>query len=64
LVGSVSGGPLPALSLQVWKCIVSVGPMLSTTRSTSGSVTRWASDGYRLLRAPARREAYDEGSRT
>ena len=45
LVGSVSGGALPALSLQVWKCIVSVGPMLSRTRSTSGSVTRWASDG-------------------
>jgi hypothetical protein len=27
-VGSVSGGALPALSVQVWKCIVSVGPML------------------------------------
>ena len=40
LVGSRSGGALPALSAQVWKCIVSVGPMLSTTRSTSGSRTR------------------------
>ena len=37
LVGSLTGGASPALSFQVWKCIVSVGPMLSTTRSTSGS---------------------------
>src|ERR1700722_9476930 len=49
LVGSVRGGALPALSLQVWKCIVSVGPILSTTCRTSGSLTRWASDGYRLV---------------
>jgi hypothetical protein len=48
-VGSVTGGASPALSLQVWKCIVSVGPMLRTIRSTSGSVTLCASDGYRLL---------------
>src|SRR5947209_2208514 len=39
VVGSVSGGALPALSCQVWKCIVSVGPMLSKMRSTSGLVT-------------------------
>ena len=37
VVGSVNGGALPALSCQVWKCIVSVGPMLSRMRSTSGS---------------------------
>jgi hypothetical protein len=42
---SVSGGALPALSCQVWKCIVSVGPMLRRTRSTSGSLTRRANDG-------------------
>src|SRR5271165_5373302 len=45
LVGSTSGGALPALSCHVWKCIASVGPMLSSTLSTSGSLTRWASDG-------------------
>ncbi len=45
LVGSVSGMKLPALSCQVWKCCVSVGPMLSRMRRTSGFVTRCASDG-------------------
>src|SRR3954470_15210125 len=44
VVGSVRGGALPALSCQVWKCIVSVGPMLSKMRRTSGLVTRWASE--------------------
>src|SRR3954447_26066607 len=44
VVGSVRGGALPALSCQVWKCIVSVGPLLSRMRRTSGLVTRWASD--------------------
>ena len=48
-VGSVSGGALPALSLQVWKCMASVGPMLSTTRKASGSLTLWATAGYRLV---------------
>jgi hypothetical protein len=42
-VGSVRGGAFPALSCQVWKCIASVGPMLSRIRSTSGWLTRWAS---------------------
>ena len=40
VVGSVSAGALPALSCQVWKCIISLRPMLSRTRSTSASVTR------------------------
>src|SRR5207244_4896262 len=44
-VGSVTGGALPALSCQVWKCIASVGPMLSRMRNTSGPETRCASDG-------------------
>src|SRR5256885_6293333 len=48
-VGSVRGGALPALSCQVWKCIISVPPMLSRIRNTSLSVTRWASDAYRLV---------------
>ena len=43
VMGSVSGGAFPALSCQVWKCIVSVGPMESMMRSTSGSLTRCAS---------------------
>jgi hypothetical protein len=47
-VGSVSGGALPALSAQVWKCIVSVGLMLIRIRRTSRLETRWASYGYRL----------------
>jgi hypothetical protein len=37
--------PLPALSDQVWKCMVSVGPMLSRIRNTTGSVTFKASVG-------------------
>jgi anti-anti-sigma factor len=37
--GSVKGGALPALSCQVWKCIASVGPMLTTIRRTSTLVT-------------------------
>jgi hypothetical protein len=45
LVGSVRGGALPALSCQVWKWEVSVGPMLSRISKTSGSVTRRASAG-------------------
>ena len=45
LVGSLSAGALPALSIHVWKCIVSVGPMLSRIRRTSGSLTRCTSDG-------------------
>src|ERR1700730_3851173 len=36
---------LPALSDQVWKCMVSVGPMLSRIRRTTGSVTLRASVG-------------------
>ena len=40
---------LPALSCHVWKCEVSVGPMLSRMRSTSALVTLCASEGYRLL---------------
>src|SRR5215469_4808070 len=36
---SVSGGALPALSCQVWKCIASVGPMLRRIRNTSTLVT-------------------------
>src|ERR1700736_3710141 len=39
LVGSVRGGALPALSCQVWKCIVSVGPMLSRIRKTCEPLT-------------------------
>src|SRR5256885_6012962 len=38
LVGSVSGGALPALSCQVWKCIASVGPMLSRMRDRKSGV--------------------------
>src|ERR1700719_618357 len=43
--GGFPGGPLgfvfalPALSCHVWKCMVSVGPMLSRILKTSGSVT-------------------------
>ena len=39
VLGSVSGGALPALSNHVWKCAVSVGPMLSRIRRTSTFVT-------------------------
>src|SRR6516162_2868206 len=38
LVESVNGGALPALSCHVWKCAVSVGPILSRMRRTSGLV--------------------------
>src|SRR3974377_1588519 len=37
-VGSVRIFALPALSCQVWKCAVSVGPILSKIRKTSGLV--------------------------
>src|ERR1700722_13218115 len=46
---AVKGGALPALSDQVWKCMVSVGPMLIKMRSTSTLLARCAIDGYRLL---------------
>ncbi len=36
---SVIAKALPALSCQVWKCIVSLGPMLSKIRSTSRLLT-------------------------
>jgi phosphate/sulfate permease len=41
VIGSVSvaGFAFPALSCQVWKCMVSVGPILSRIRNTSGLVT-------------------------
>src|SRR6516164_10774419 len=48
--GGKPGGPiglvfaLPALSCQVWKCIVSVGPILKRILKTSGSLTLWAND--------------------
>jgi len=32
LVGSVSGGALPAVSENVWKCMISTGPMLMRSR--------------------------------
>ena len=38
-----SADALPAMSDQVWKCIVSVGPMLIRIRSTSTLVARCAS---------------------
>src|SRR3984893_7732560 len=42
--GGLGPGPgpafaFPALSCHVWKCAVSVGPMLSTTLKTSGLLT-------------------------
>src|SRR6266487_2629925 len=46
---AVNGGALPALSDQVWKCMVSVGPMLIRIRSTSTLVALCAIEGYRLL---------------
>src|ERR1041385_7551245 len=49
LVGSVRGGAFPALSAQVWKCIVSVGPMLIRILRTSTLLARCAIEGYRLL---------------
>ena len=45
LVGSVTGSMLPALSCHTWKCMVSVGPMLSKMRNTSTLETLWASEG-------------------
>src|SRR6516162_1499513 len=49
-VGSVSGASgvetaLPALSDQVWKCMVSVGPMLRSIRRTSVLLARCAIEG-------------------
>src|ERR1019366_2011827 len=49
-VGSVNGArgvlsALPALSDQVWKCIVSVGPMLIRIRSTSTLLALCAIEG-------------------
>src|SRR5262252_3747453 len=49
-VGSVRGASgvdtvAPALSDQVWKCIVSVGPMLIRIRNTSRLLARCASAG-------------------
>jgi len=48
LVGSVSGGALPALSEKVWKCMISTGPMLMRSRSTSTSVALCASAARKL----------------
>ncbi len=47
LIGSTSvkGVALPALSCQVWKCMVSLGPMLSRILKTSRLVTCCASAG-------------------
>src|SRR4030095_6945079 len=45
LVEAVSGGASPAKSDQVWKCIVSVGPMLIRIRSTSTLLALCANDG-------------------
>src|SRR5205807_297048 len=42
---AVKGGALPALSDQVWKCIVSVGPMLIKIRRTSTLVALCAMEG-------------------
>ena len=42
---AVRGGALPATSDQVWKCMVSVGPMLIRIRNTSTCVALCASDG-------------------
>src|SRR6266576_3540625 len=52
VTGSITGpkaGALPALSCQVWKCIVSVGPMLIRIRSTSVLFALKAIAGYRLV---------------
>src|ERR1039458_5607313 len=47
VIGSVAvrGGALPALSAQVWKCIVSVGPMLIRILNTSTLVALCAIAG-------------------
>ena len=42
---SVKGVELPALSCQVWKCMVALGPMLSRILKTSRLVTRCAGAG-------------------
>lgn len=42
---AVNLGALPALSCQVWKCMVSVGPILIRIRRTSGCVARCAMAG-------------------
>jgi len=42
---SVKGVELPALSCQVWKCMVARGPMLSRILKTSRLVTRCAGAG-------------------
>src|ERR1700746_2892034 len=42
---AVKGGALPALSDQVWKCIVSVGPILMRIRRTSRLVALCAIEG-------------------
>src|SRR6266568_5694558 len=42
---AVKGGALPALSAQVWKCIVSVGPMLIRILNTSTLVALCAIAG-------------------
>src|SRR5215472_19311413 len=44
-VGSVRGGALPALSDHVWKCMVSVGPMLMRILNTSTLVALCAIEG-------------------
>src|SRR6266567_2335135 len=46
---AVNAGAFPALSAQVWKCIVSVGPMLMRMRKTSTLLALCAIAGYRLL---------------
>src|SRR5205814_4469445 len=42
---AVKGGALPGLSCQVWKCVVSGGPMLIRMRNTSTLLALCASDG-------------------
>src|ERR1700757_5428905 len=46
---AVNGGALPALSAHVWKCIVSVGPILMRILNTSTLLALCAIDGYKLL---------------
>jgi len=42
-------GALPALSCQVWKCMISDPPILSSIRRTSRLLALCANAGYRLL---------------
>src|ERR1700692_929651 len=42
---AVNGSALPALSAHVWKCMVSVGPMLIRIRKTSTLLARCAIAG-------------------